>query len=196
MIKSLLDSILKVFNAKTHPPIITERSSLREITLHYPNLSKVIQSRFAIRVESADLDRSLRTFCERRHLPPAQIVFMEIQMDARVQGIDSLSPTQVKHLLDQYPRLKVLDVREAWEREICRLPDSLPLDTFLWDEILTQWSREESILVYCHFGIKSLDAASYLADRGFKKVYTLKGGIDAWALEAGGQFPRYENAWC
>jgi rhodanese-related sulfurtransferase len=33
--------------------------------------------------------------------------------------------------------------------------------------------------------------AEWLADRGFRRIVNLKGGIDAWSLEADSAVPRY-----
>ena len=63
------------------------------------------------------------------------------------------------------------------------------------DTILNDWDKETPILVYCHFGVRSMDFATFLTDRGFKKIYSLIGGVDAWAhwlpqLFGGRQFAR------
>jgi rhodanese-related sulfurtransferase len=40
--------------------------------------------------------------------------------------------------------------------------------------------RERTYLVYCKSGVRSSNAANIMEDLGFKKIYTLEGGIDAW----------------
>jgi rhodanese-related sulfurtransferase len=40
---------------------------------------------------------------------------------------------------------------------------------------------EEEIAVYCHHGERAYLGAQILINSGFKKVYLLTGGIDAWS---------------
>ncbi len=85
----------------------------------------------------------------------------------------------------------LIDVRQANEFAYCRIPGAelRPLG-----EIQT-WSRdldpEAEIVLQCHTGIRSAQAANYLARLGFKHVYNLEGGIDAWAAEIDPDMPRY-----
>ena len=99
-------------------------------------------------------------------------------------------------MIAKSPDTRILDVREEWEVKICKLPNSEVLGPQMLDEILTEWPKETQILLYCHFGVRSMDAATFLTDRGFTKVFTLRGGIDAWSIEVDTNIPRYENAWC
>ena len=41
-------------------------------------------------------------------------------------------------------------------------------------------SKETPIFVYCAAGKRSAKAAEILEEKGFKKVYQLKGGLNAW----------------
>ena len=41
--------------------------------------------------------------------------------------------------------------------------------------------KAESIVFYCHSGVRSAHAASFAASKGSKNVYTLVGGVLAWA---------------
>ena len=79
--------------------------------------------------------------------------------------------------------LTVLDVRESWEVELCRIPDSIaiPLDTL--PERLHEVPREGTVVLVCHHGVRSARAASWLRAHGFDNAMNLVGGIDAWARE-------------
>ena len=41
--------------------------------------------------------------------------------------------------------------------------------------------KAESIVFYCHSGVRSAHAASFAASKGSKNVYNLVGGVLAWA---------------
>lgn len=196
MNKTLRERFVELWKGKELPPTITENSSLQEIAIHYPHVFEFVERRYGLKVDSGEKALTLREFSEKFTLPPAQILFMEIQMALRTQGVRTISPKEAKHAIDHQKLLRVLDVREDWEMKLCKIPRSEPLTPQLLDEILTHLPKETPILLYCHFGIRSLDAATFLADRGFTNLCTLSGGIDAWALEVDPKIPRYENAWC
>ena len=46
-------------------------------------------------------------------------------------------------------------------------------------------------IVLCHHGVRSAQLARFLVDNGFKKVWNLTGGIDAYAANVDGSVPRY-----
>lgn len=96
-----------------------------------------------------------------------------------------ISPAEVAawiHLpRDQRPRL--IDCREADELTICQIPGNewFPLGSFpTAGERLTA-DRGRGIVVYCHHGMRSLRAASFLRAQGVEKAYSMRGGIEAWA---------------
>jgi len=89
------------------------------------------------------------------------------------------------------PRPFILDVRERWEYDICRLPAArlLPLRHLL--EGLAELDPEQPTVVVCHHGIRSRHAARVLERQGFRAVYNLTGGLDAWAREVDPSLPTY-----
>ncbi|MBL8723541.1 MAG: rhodanese-like domain-containing protein [Planctomycetes bacterium] len=88
---------------------------------------------------------------------------------------------------------KLLDVRSPDEWQIARLPGAQLVDERLAQEVMT-WAPSTPIVLYCHSGQRSLDAASYLAGHGFVNVRSMAGGIDAWSAEIDSTVPRYEVA--
>jgi len=87
----------------------------------------------------------------------------------------------------------LLDVRDAHEREIARIEGAtwIPLGE-LDDRLeeLADW-RERPVVVHCKTGGRSASACRRLAERGFRDVANLKGGIEAWAREVDPAVPRY-----
>ncbi len=78
-------------------------------------------------------------------------------------------------------RFHLLDVRDAWELEICRFDGALhiPLGELAqrWDEA----PRGAPLVVVCHHGVRSAHAVMFLRSRGVGEAVNLDGGIDAWA---------------
>lgn len=87
--------------------------------------------------------------------------------------------------------MKLIDVREPFEREIAKIESSQLLTRDLASEIMSTWSKDAEIVFYCHEGMRSLDAASYFAGHGFKNAKSMRGGIDAWSCEIDASVPRY-----
>jgi len=75
----------------------------------------------------------------------------------------------------------LLDVREPWEYEYCRIQDSTLIPMSQVSSRLADLEPEADVVVICHHGVRSLHVASFLEQQGFGKVYNLQGGVDAWA---------------
>ena len=93
------------------------------------------------------------------------------------------------------PRLsrdtQVLDVREPWEWEICRLPGARLVPLSELEMHLSTLDPSREILVYCHRGSRSAAAVSRLLAAGFTRVSHLEGGIDRWSVEVDPAIRRY-----
>ena len=48
-----------------------------------------------------------------------------------------------------------------------------------------------AIVVHCHHGGRSQNAAEHFLGKGFRTVYNLAGGIDAWSQQVDPKIPRY-----
>ncbi len=109
------------------------------------------------------------------------------EQDQRIQ----IGPQELAEALrgDEPPRL--LDVRSHEERAIVKLDGSLPATQDMTQEMMSTWPKDTPIVTYCHHGIRSLEAASYLIGHGFTNVLSLAGGIDTWAEEIDPSPPRY-----
>ena len=77
----------------------------------------------------------------------------------------------------------VLDVREAWETQICSLPGSVHIPMQQIPARLGEIDPQRPVVCLCHHGMRSLQVAAFLARNGIGEVYNLAGGIDAWARE-------------
>ncbi len=104
-----------------------------------------------------------------------------------------ISPEELAEKLRSENPPHLLDVREAEENSFVALPDStlIPLGEIAsrYDEI-EKW-KDEEIVVYCHHGIRSLNAIAQLKHFGFSKLQNLAGGIDQWTRDVDPALPRY-----
>ena len=94
-----------------------------------------------------------------------------------------LTPKQLQEKLNNQETICVLDVREDWEYEICRLEKSLHIPLGDLENRLQEIPYLKTIVVVCHHGIRSQKGALKLIRAGFSDVLNLSGGIDAWAKE-------------
>ena len=47
-------------------------------------------------------------------------------------------------------------------------------------KLINEESKDTNIVIYCYHGNSSRKVASFISSYGFKNVYSLIGGIDAW----------------
>lgn len=92
-------------------------------------------------------------------------------------------------LADDKPHL-LLDVRTIEERATAKIEPSVHFDA-TWRERIEDLDRDQTIVCYCHHGSRSQQAASHLLNLGFRDVYNLQGGIDAWSMHIDPEVPRY-----
>jgi rhodanese-related sulfurtransferase len=105
--------------------------------------------------------------------------------------IKSISPKDAKKLIEQNSSLKLIDVREPWEYNRAKLENSqlIPLKEF--PKHLDKFELKDLFLIYCHHGSRSFYACAYMMQQGFKDVYNLEGGIDAWSRHVDNSIPKY-----
>ena len=103
----------------------------------------------------------------------------------------AIQPQSLKRLIDNGHDIILLDVREAWEYEIVHLKDAKQIPLGALPKQASLLNPYAEIVVYCHKGMRSLDAAHLLQQLGFKWVKSLVGGIDRWAREIDTELQRY-----
>lgn len=86
---------------------------------------------------------------------------------------------------------QLLDVREDWERDIARVPGSVCIPMGEIPARIGELDAGKPIAVLCHSGVRSARVAAFLADRGFRTVANIAGGIDAWSTDVDADVPRY-----
>lgn len=88
-------------------------------------------------------------------------------------------------------KAKLIDVREPWEVaqvhvEGCEL---IPMNEI--PARREELDTNERLLVMCHHGVRSMHVTAWLRNQGYEQVQSVRGGIDAWALEVDRQIGRY-----
>ena len=85
----------------------------------------------------------------------------------------------------------LLDVRERFEFEICRIAGSVLIPLGQLPSRLREVPADAEVVTICHTGLRSLAATRFLRDAGVSRARSLRGGVEAWALHVDPAMPRY-----
>jgi adenylyltransferase/sulfurtransferase len=96
--------------------------------------------------------------------------------------VHDINPATLQARLAEADPPLVLDVREAWEREIAHLPGTTDIPMGEVTGRLGELPRDRDIVVMCRSGGRSRKVAEYLDGKGYR-VSNLAGGILAWASD-------------
>ncbi len=77
----------------------------------------------------------------------------------------------------------LLDVREPWEYQTCRIEGSQLIPMGRLPAVLNTLDPTRETVVICHHGIRSRQVARFLDYQGFANVINLSDGIDGWARD-------------
>jgi rhodanese-related sulfurtransferase len=94
-------------------------------------------------------------------------------------NMNKITPAELKEWLNDGKAFILIDVREAWERELFNIGGvHIP-----FEEVLNR--REEipadkETVLYCEKGIRSAIVIQRLQTMGFHNLYNLAGGMSAW----------------
>lgn len=104
-----------------------------------------------------------------------------------------LPPTALQEWLADEGRNNpiLLDVRESWEFQTCRIDGSRLIPMREIADRLHELDAEQEVVVICHHGVRSFQVSIFLDHSGFRNVYNLQGGVDAWARDVDPNMPKY-----
>ena len=105
--------------------------------------------------------------------------------------MQSITAVQLSTLLDNGDKLVLLDVRDPWEFEICKLNGSLNIPMNEIAGKTQELDPDARTIVICHFGMRSMEVGNFLESSGFRDIVNLDGGLDAWAEQVDQDMPRY-----
>lgn len=111
-------------------------------------------------------------------------------------GFTRLSAAETEALLKR-PQLRVLDVRDANAFACEHIAGAIHFDGARLDQAVRSKTKHQPMLVYCYHGHASQTYAQTLADFGYREVYDLVGGYEAWRSHltaSAGHTPRPASA--
>jgi rhodanese-related sulfurtransferase len=105
--------------------------------------------------------------------------------------IKSATPIEIKRRLDAGEPLELIDVREPGEIDIAAIPGARVFPMSQAAAWIDHLPGDRELVIVCHHGMRSMQIAMALAQRGHRNITNLTGGIDLWSTEVDPTIPRY-----
>jgi adenylyltransferase/sulfurtransferase len=106
--------------------------------------------------------------------------------DAAAAAADStITPRELRELLDSGKKLALIDVREPVEWEINHIDGAelIPKSSLESGSGLSKLPQDRVQVLYCKTGVRSAEALAAVKKAGFADAVHLQGGITAWAKQ-------------
>jgi adenylyltransferase/sulfurtransferase len=97
----------------------------------------------------------------------------------------------LKARLDRGDNLVLVDVRENFEWDIARIPNSKLIPLGELASRMSELDSADEMVFICKIGPRSETAVRELQKAGFTKTYNLTGGIREWAEKVDAAMPKY-----
>jgi thiosulfate sulfurtransferase len=96
-----------------------------------------------------------------------------------VQEIDA---SKVKEMLAQ-KNVNIVDIRDPGSYSRGHIPTAVSVSDSNVEAFTQNTDKDTALVVCCYHGISSQGAAQYFAEQGFKEVYSMTGGFEAWEMQ-------------
>jgi rhodanese-related sulfurtransferase len=104
---------------------------------------------------------------------------------AEAAADSTITPRELRELIDSGKPLALIDVREPVEWDINRIEGAelIPKSTIDSGEGLAKLPMDRTPVLYCKTGVRSAEALAAVKKAGFSDALHLQGGIVAWAKQ-------------
>jgi sulfur-carrier protein adenylyltransferase/sulfurtransferase len=112
--------------------------------------------------------------------------------DEDSKGADwELTALQLAKKLKRGDQIRLIDVREPHELAISHIDEAENIPLGVLAAHLDELDSAQEIVLFCKSGTRSRRALEILMSAGFRKVKSLRGGVNAWAKEVDRSLPLY-----
>jgi rhodanese-related sulfurtransferase/DUF971 family protein len=177
-------------------PTITAASTMEEVLSAYPGAQRALFAKYHIGGCSScgfQPTDTLEDVCRNHEIYDVESVIDFIRGSAEVERKIQITPEALKAKMDKGEKIKLLDLRGPQEIAQAHIDGAQPVTEELSEQIINRWDKNTPIVLFCHLGERSQQAAFFLSDRGFTNVKSLAGGIDAWSMKVDPKVPRYQQ---
>ncbi len=105
--------------------------------------------------------------------------------------VPTITVQDLKAKLDRGDKFRLIDVREPFEWDICRIPGATLIPLGQLPSRMSELDSADDIVLQCKSGGRSARALKLLQEAGFGKLHNLEGGITAWAEQIDTNVPKY-----
>jgi rhodanese-related sulfurtransferase len=168
--------------------------SMRELLEQFPGAQRALFRRYHIGGCAScgfSPDETLAGVCARNNNLNVEEVIEHIVASEAAERALQIEARELQSRLNNGDFMRLLDIRTREEFDAVKLPGAQFFTQELMQQALSNWSRQELLVIYDHKGARSMDAAAYFQGHGFENVKSLRGGIDAWSAEVDPTLPRY-----
>ncbi len=97
----------------------------------------------------------------------------------------TITPRELREMLDAGKPLALIDVREPVEWDINRIEGAelIPKSTIESGDGLAKLPNDRTLVLYCKTGVRSAESLAAVKKAGFSDAMHLQGGIVAWAKQ-------------
>lgn len=168
-----------VVDGRFQPQFQLREPSGNEITVSANGLEIAFDLASAQRARGASIDWTKTAHGEGLaiHLPMAPAAVKSLDVHALKRRLDAGD-------------ISVIDIRAPQERALAPFARAEILDAETHAR-LASLPKETPLAFLCHHGNSSRGAAEHFREHGFRDVYNVEGGIDAWSQEIDTGVPRY-----
>jgi adenylyltransferase/sulfurtransferase len=105
----------------------------------------------------------------------------------------TITPAELKAMLDNGEPINLIDVREPAEFEIVSIPGAtlIPKHEFLSGEALAALPQDKRTVLYCKTGMRSAEVLATVKAAGFADALHVQGGVVAWIKQIDPTLPIY-----
>ena len=90
-----------------------------------------------------------------------------------------ISPALLQEWINTAHNFILIDIREAWERNIYNI-GGIHITSGDIAGSINEIPKDKEVVLYCEKGIRSVIAIQRLEAMGFENLYNLSGGMKAW----------------
>lgn len=98
------------------------------------------------------------------------------------EGYQSIAPAKAKEMMGN-PDIIWIDVRTAGEIQEGFIKGTEVFADYnngAFEQLIATLDKSKTYVIYCRSGGRSSSASALMANKGFKQVYNLSGGISSW----------------
>lgn len=165
--------------------------TMAEILESFPSAKRALFQRYHVGGCSScafDPADTLEKVCRDHNLLDVPGVVQHLLNSHEVDQRMQVEPEQVKAWLDAKEPMVFLDLRHPNQASAAPIPAAEPLD-FANQAKYMQLPKDTRIVFLCQSGTTSLDAAAYFAGHGYGRVFSVRGGVEAWRAKVDPTLP-------